>query len=82
MEKENIIFLRDNEDYEYIYGVLILKGNILDLKLLQNRINDMREELGYDYNGDDIMKAVLKKYKEEYQDLVKYIPYGNYDLEV
>lgn len=82
MEKENIIFLRDNEDYEYIYGVLILKGNILDLKLLQNRINDMREELGYDYNGDDIMKAVLEKYKEEYQDLVKYIPYGNYDLEV
>lgn len=82
MEKENIIFLRDNEDYEYIYGVLILKGNILDLKLLQNRINNMREELGYDYNGDDIMKAVLEKYKEEYQDLVKYIPYGNYDLEV
>lgn len=82
MEKENIIFLRDNEDYEYIYGVLILKGNVLDLKLLQNRINDMREELGYDYNGDDIMKAVLEKYKEEYQDLVKYIPYGNYDLEV
>lgn len=82
MEKENIIFLRDNEDYEYIYGVLILKGNILDLKLLQNRINDMREELGYDYNGDDIMKAVLEKYKEEYQDLVKYIPYGNYNLEV
>ena len=33
MGKENIIFLRDNEDYEYIYGVLILKGNILDLKL-------------------------------------------------
>ena len=82
MEKENIVFLRDNEDYEYIYGVLILKGNILDLKLLQNRINDMREELGYDYNGDDIMKAVLEKYKEEYQDLVKYIPYGNYNLEV
>ena len=82
MEKENIIFLRDNEDYEYIYGVLILKGNILDLKLLQNRINNMREELGYDYNGDDIMKAVLEKYKEEYQDLVKYIPYGNYNLEV
>lgn len=82
MEKENIIFLRDNEDYEYIYGVLILKGNVLDLKLLQNRINDMREELGYDYNGDGIMKAVLEKYKEEYQDLVKYIPYGNYDLEV
>ena len=82
MEKENVIFLRDNEDYEYIYGVLILKGNILDLKLLQNRINDMREELGYDYNGDDIMKAVLEKYKEEYQDLVKYIPYGNYNLEV
>lgn len=82
MEKENIIFLKDNEDYEYIYGVLILKGNVLDLKLLQNRINDMREELGYDYNGDDIMKAVLEKYKEEYQDLVKYIPYGNYDLEV
>lgn len=82
MEKENIIFLRDNEDYEYIYGVLILKGNILDLKLLQNRINNMREKLGYDYNGDDIMKAVLEKYKEEYQDLVKYIPYGNYNLEV
>ena len=82
MEKENIIFLRDNEDYEYIYGVLILKGNVLDLKLLQNRINDMTEEPDQEDNGDDRMKAVLEKYKEEYQDLVKYIPYGNYDLEV
>lgn len=79
--KENVILLRDNGDYEYIYGVLILKGNILDINLLQRRINETRDELGYDdYNGEDIVKEVLKRY-EDYK-TVKYISYNNYDLEV
>ncbi len=80
--KENAMLLRDNEDYEYIYGVLILKGNIFDIELLQKRIDETREELGYDdYNGEDIVKEVLKRY-EEYKDIIRYIPYNNYDLEV
>jgi hypothetical protein len=81
MEKENMILVRDNGDYEYIYGVIILKGNVLDMNLFQKRLDDMREELGYDdYNGDDIVEAVIKKY-EDYKGL-KYIHYNEYDLEV
>ncbi len=80
--KEKIILVRDNGDYEYIYGVLILNGDILDLKLLQNRLDKERDELGYeDYNGEDIVKAVLKKYAEDYKDL-RYISYNDYNVEV
>lgn len=80
--KEKIILVRDNGDYEYIYGVLILNGDVLDLKLLQNRLDKERDELGYeDYNGEDIVKAVLKKYAEDYKDL-RYISYNDYNVEV
>lgn len=81
MENENIILVRDDEEFEFIYGVLVIKGNVFDIKLLQQRIRDMREKLGYDdYNGDDIVKKVINKYNE-YKD-TKYISYNNYDLEV
>ena len=80
--KEKIILVRDDGDYEYIYGALILNGDILDLKLLQNRLDEERDELGYeDYNGEDIIKAVLKKYAEDYKDL-RYISYNDYNVEV
>ena len=87
---KNLILVRDNGDYDYIYGAIILKGNILDTELLQKRIDDMRDILNKkeengeldneDFNGEYILKEVLKKYKE-YADL-EYIPYGNYDVEV
>lgn len=80
--KEKIILVRDDGDYEYIYGALILNGDILDLKLLQNRLDEERDKLGYeDYNGEDIVKAVLKKYAEDYKDL-RYISYNDYNVEV
>lgn len=82
INKEKIILVRDDGDYEYIYGALILNGDILDLKLLQNRLDEERDKLGYeDYNGEDIVKAVLKKYAEDYKDL-RYISYNDYNVEV
>ena len=68
----NIIVVKDNEDYSYIYGFLILKSNIFDTTLFQNRLNEMREKLGYDYNGDEIVKAVLEKYGNDYKN-IKYV---------
>lgn len=84
-KKEKVILVKDSGDYgdfEYIYGVLILSGDTLDLRLLQNRLDKEREKLGYeDYNGEDIIKIVLKKYTEDYKDL-RYISYNDYNVEV
>lgn len=80
---KNMILLKDNDDCEYIYGAIIIEGNIFDIQLLQKRLDDMRDEVGYeefDGNGEDILKAVLEKF-EEYKN-VEYIPYGNYYVEV
>lgn len=63
------ILVRDNEDYDYIYGSLVLKSNVFDTSLFQRRLDEMRSEMGYDNaNGDDIVKAVLAKY-DEYKDI-------------
>lgn len=63
------ILVRDNEDYDYIYGSLVLKNNVFDTSLFQRRLDEMRDEMGYDNaNGDDIVKAVLAKY-DEYKDI-------------
>lgn len=88
--KKNIILVRDDEDFDYIYGVIILKGNILDTRLLQKRLDNMRKILyekvengeydNIDFNGDDIVKKVLKE-NEEYKDL-EYISFGNEYLEI
>lgn len=80
---KNIILLRDNDDYTYIYGAIIIDKNIFDVQLLQKRINKKREKVGYqefDGNGEDIVKMILNQYKE-YEN-VEYIPYNNYDVEV
>ena len=63
------IAVRDNEDYDYIYGFLILKSNVFDTSLFQRRLNDMRDEMGYDYNGDEITREVLKRYENDYKDV-------------
>lgn len=91
--KKNVILLRDNEEYDYIYGVIVLKENILDMlniNLLQKRLDDMRDVLdeaqkngeleNIDYNGEYVLKRVLESHKE-YKDL-EYIPYNNNNLEV
>lgn len=87
---KNILLVRDNEDYDYIYGVIVLKGNILDIKLLQRRLDNMREVLdkaeengeldNINYNGEYVVKRVLESHNE-YKDL-EYISYGNCDVEV
>ena len=58
--KENVILLRCDDDYDFIYGVLILKGNILDLKLLQRRLNDMKGELSLYCDRNEVVQKVLK----------------------
>lgn len=64
-----IILVRDNEDYDYIYGNLIIKSNVFDVRLFQKRLDDMRDELGYeDVNGTDVVNAVIERY-EEYSDV-------------
>ena len=61
----HIYLIRDDEDLEYIYGGLIIKSNTFDTDLFQERLRKMRNKLGYDdYNGVDIVKAILEKYKE------------------
>ena len=80
MERENIVILRSKDEYDMICGVFVLKGNILDMKLLQNRIDKIKGELGYGYNENDIIKEVLTRF-DEYKD-IRYIPYYDYDLEV
>ena len=68
--KTILIPIRDNEDFDYIYGVLVLKSNIFDTKLFQRRLNEIREELGYeDYNGVNIVEEVLKRYEKDYKDI-------------
>lgn len=77
---KNLILVRDDEDFEFIYGALLLKGNIFDTGLFQRRIRSMREKLGFeDYNGDDIVKAVLEEYKNDYKD-IEYIFISNDEL--
>lgn len=64
-----VILVRDNEDYDYIYGSLILNSNVFDTSLFQRRLNEMRKEMGYDdYNGGDIVNSVLNRY-DEYKDI-------------
>lgn len=64
-----IILVRDNEDYDYIYGNLIIKSNVFDVRLFQKRLDDMRDELGYeDANGTDVVNAVIERY-DEYSDV-------------
>lgn len=77
---KNLILVRDDEDYEFIYGALLLIGNVFDTGLFQRRLRDMREKLGFeDYNGDDIVKAVLEEYKDDYKD-IEYIFISNDEL--
>lgn len=82
INKEKVILVRDNGDFDYIYGVLILSEDTLDLRLLQNRLDRERVVLGYeDYNRENIIKMVLKKYAEDYKNL-RYISYNDYNVEV
>lgn len=75
-----IILVRDNDDYEFIYGALVLKDNVFDMSLFQTRLYETRKRLGYDdYNGDDIVRETIKKYN--YKN-VEFIPYGDYSVEV
>lgn len=77
---KNLILVRDDEDYEFIYGALLLIGNVFDTGLFQRRLRDIREKLGFeDYNGDDIVKAVLEEYKDDYKD-IEYIFISNDEL--
>ena len=67
--RKMFILVRDNEDYDYIYGSLVLNNDVFDTDLFQKRLDDMRNEMGYDdCNGDDIVNAVLSKY-DEYKDI-------------
>ena len=67
-----VVLVRDNEDYDYIYGCIILDSNVFDTHLFQKRLDAMREKLGYeDYNGDGIVNAVLNEY-DEYKN-IKYV---------
>ncbi len=67
--RKYFILVRDNEDYDYIYGSLVLKSNVFDTSLFQRRLDEMRDEMGYDdVNGVDIVNAVLAKY-DEYKDI-------------
>ncbi len=80
--KEKVILVRANGDYDYIFGALILSGDTLDLRLLQNRLDREKTEVSYeDNNREDIIKIVLKKYAEDYKDL-RYISYNDYNVEV
>lgn len=83
MEK-HFMLVRDNDDYNYIYGAIVFNKNGLNVELLQKRLNNMYEVLNKnqicDYNGDYIVKRVLESH-EEYKDL-EYIRYINYDVEV
>ena len=90
---KNIILIRDNEENDYIYGFLLVKDSLenIDKYLLQERLNQMRDELdeleengkleNEDYSGVLVVKKTLEKYKEDYKN-VEYIDYVYADLEV
>lgn len=68
---KHLILIRDDEDYDYIYGALIVNSYVFDTQLFQNRLKEMRKEVGYDdnYNGVDFVSMVLKKYSSDYKDI-------------
>lgn len=77
---EELILIRDNDDYNYIYGAIILRGNMIDIDLLQKRIKNMEDVLKEILYADEIITRVLESHRE-YANL-KYIPYNKNYIEI
>lgn len=61
MGNRRVILIRENQDWELIYGCLVVQGDY-NLEQLQKSIYELKEKIGNDYTVEDVINDLMEMY--------------------